>query len=522
MPRFPAPVASFLRRRLIPAAGLAVVVLFAILIAQFRHPVYGFTAFFQVDPTLDDTKVAAFREHPVYVYPDVGAYDGCFYSQLAVDPTLRDRQFPVTLDNPAYRARRILPAATAWLLAGTDAGRAITVYSWLNLAAWGALALLLWRVLKVTTVRAWLGWTGMLLSAGALSSVRLALTDLIACLLLAFALRMAEEGRKFSALAGVAAAGLTRETGLLGVAGLIKRPWISWKNVARVALATLPLALWLVYVYRQLGPSDAGARNFTLPLSGWVEKSWEVLFAFGGSADRLLVVTSLLAHVGLTAQVVYLLWRPDRHDRWWRLGFAHVLLMVMLGQAVWEGFPGAATRVLLPLALAFNVLAVRRRAAVLWLVIGNLGVGSGLLALRDVPDDPREIAAARLNAGGVIVRLGDGFYNKEAARGHAWSWTSGRASLHLEAWPRRGTELRLRFGMRSLTAREVVLRHDGREIWRARVGERRKVFEAPVTLYGGTGTLTYSTDQPPVPENPAGNGRDLAFALYDVEVLPAR
>jgi hypothetical protein len=54
------------------------------------------------------------------------------------------------------------------------------------------------------------------------------------------------------------------------------------------------------------------------------------------------------------------------------------VMMLCLGTAVWEGFPGAATRVLLPLNLAFNLLAHRVRAGLGWLLAGNLTVFAGL------------------------------------------------------------------------------------------------------------------------------------------------
>src|SRR5258708_4067544 len=46
--------------------------------------------------------------------------------------------------------------------------------------------------------------------------------------------------------------------------------------------------------------------------------------------------------------------------------------MIFLGDAVWEGHPGAASRVLLPMQLAFNILVPAGRAWWLVLVLGNL------------------------------------------------------------------------------------------------------------------------------------------------------
>ena len=58
------------------------------------------------------------------------------------------------------------------------------------------------------------------------------------------------------------------------------------------------------------------------------------------------------------------------------------LLMIVLGENVWAGYPGAATRVLLPMTFAFNVLLPR--SAWFWplFVLGNLTVLQGLETLR--------------------------------------------------------------------------------------------------------------------------------------------
>ena len=49
--------------------------------------------------------------------------------------------------------------------------------------------------------------------------------------------------------------------------------------------------------------------------------------------------------LALTVQAVYLVRRPRGNDAWWRAGAMWVLMMALLGTSVWEGHPGAATRV---------------------------------------------------------------------------------------------------------------------------------------------------------------------------------
>ncbi len=511
------------RRRLVGAAGLAAVLLFLGLVARFWHPVYGFTAFLQLDASNNDRKIAAFRAIPVYVYRDTGGYDGLYYAQIAYHPSLAAAELRPAIDGLAFRGRRILAPLAAWTLALGNPAWIVHVYSLLNVAAWLAVAALLWRLLAVGDGRGWLAWAGVLFSAGALSSVRFALTDLVALAILAGAMLAAERGRQGAAVAGMAAAGLARETSLVALPGLWERPWMSRRNAFALFISLAPLAAWVGYVRWRVGPGLAGARNFAWPLAGWVQKWLATLAAMRTEGDRLLVWTTLLATLGLTAQAAYFLMRPRWKERWWRAGAGYVALFLFLGAAVWEGFPGAATRVLLPLTLAFNVLAERDRAPLRWLLAGNLTVAAGLLAVKDVPRDPAELAAMRARGTACVATLGEGWYGSERASGDTWVWCRGRGAVSIEAWPKDAQTLRLEFGARSLVPRALILRQAGREIWRGAVGvERTSRQSVAVQLAGGRAEVEFDTDAPAVPEVSGAGARSLSFALYDARLaVPA-
>lgn len=502
-----------------PLAALVVAAAFLALVARFYHPVYGFTAFYQLDAPNDDLKIRAFRELPVYVHRDTGGYDGLYYAQIAHDPTLRDPELRRAIDDFPYRARRILAPALAWLLGAGRAEWIIPAYSLFNVAAWLALAALLWRILEVQSTRGLLAWAGLLFSAGVLGSVRLALTDNLALLLTASALYAAERWHGRLAVALLAASALARETALLAVAALCKSPWLSAKNLARLALAAVPLALWLVYIRWQIGPGNPGWGNFTFPGAGLLEKIHAAITALATVGDKPLAWTTLLALVAILTQAIFILLRPRLEDRWWRLGAAYTALMLFLGTAVWEGFPGAATRVLLPLHLAFTVLAHRTRAPLAWLLLGNLSVFAGLLSLRDVPRIPHELVAQRLESTTALIRFDSDWFGRESDRRHVWLWTQQRGTLHLETLPPSPRPLRLEFSLRSLTPRTITLRLDGRELWRADIGPQlsRHSVTLPAPLPRHT-TLEFATDAPPVPENSAAGARPLAFALYDPQL----
>ncbi len=503
------------RLRLIRVAGLAAVVAFLLLFARYYHPVYGFTPLIQLDASNDNYKIPEFRELPIYVHRETGGYDGLYYAQLAYHPTLDAPDLREAIDNLSYRARRMLPSTLAWVLAAGQKAWIARVYSVLNLVAWLGLAALLWRILDVRDARGWLGWAGVMFSAGALISVRLALTDLIAVGFIAVAMTATERGRTGGATVALAASCLTRETAVLAVIGAWERPWVSRRNLQLTLGAWVPLGLWLLYVLWRIGPGNPGIDNLTLPVMGFVEKWLEAIYSVGLHPDWPLTVSTLLCTLGLTVQAVYLITHRDLASGWWRLGAGYTVLMFCLGRAVWEDFPGAATRVLLPLTLAFNVIAHRSRAATTWLLLGNLTVLAGLVALRDPPTNPRELAALSSRGVAGIAEIGGGWHGREADKSHTWLWTARRGTIRIDAWPRADATIELRFQLRALTPRSVVVRQRGRELAQFDIGTSRSTHTLPVRIEAGQTEIEFLTLAPPTPEGTHPGARELGFALYD-------
>ena len=93
-------------RRLLRAAALATVLVFLGLVARFWHPVYGFTAFFQLDASNDDLKLA-------FNY-DVGALSK-IYSRIG------NRGGAISL--PGYAIHN-----ASVTLSGADGGWDVTLY----------------------------------------------------------------------------------------------------------------------------------------------------------------------------------------------------------------------------------------------------------------------------------------------------------------------------------------------------------------------------------------------------------
>jgi len=502
-------------------ARVALLAGFVWLVGRHWHPYYGFTRFLQMDAWSLGATVPELREAPIFTYAD--GYDGHYYAQLAARPGVDDPVLRTSIDNVGYRARRILLSWTAWVAGGGDPVAAVRAFAWLNLALWAGLAALLWRIFPCYGWRETLAWAGVLFSAGVLHSVRLALTDLLALVLVAGAARLVGRDRRGPAAILLGLGGLARETALLGAITLLppgRGTLADWRRTAGwLALISAPLVLWLGYLRSVLGPTESGLWNFTLPLAGWAAKWSEAIQRLRLEPDHYLALTGLLAHGALTVQAGYLLLRPKPADRWWRLGAVSGALMLLLGTAVWQGHPGAATRVLLPLTLAFNVLAVSARVAAGWLVAGNLSVLSGVLALWLVPQATHELAAGRQAGGSYVIHTDDRWHPAEHDRTRTWAWSATGGTLRFDFQPPADGPRKVRLAVLGLTPRPLEVRQDGHVLWRGEIGEKLQWIELPaMAVARGRAELELHSPRPPGRENADAGGRALGLAVYGVRL----
>jgi hypothetical protein len=290
--------------------------------------------------------------------------------------------------------------------------------------------------------------------------------------------------------------------------------------MVRTVVVVIPLLLWIIYIRWKAGPADQGFGNFTWPILAWIEK-WCATFADYARHPnfRWLNTTTLLALIALTVQAAFFLRRWRIENSWWRVGATGVALMALLGTSVWEGHPGAATRVLLPMGVAFAVLAIRERTGWCWLVAGSLTVFSGVQALWNVPDDPRELGSGRFASGAYVARLDRGWYGAERNRRGAWAWSSGDGQLAINISPPATTPLRVRLKVRAISSRELLVREGETVLWRGTVGTRAEWIEVAATpLENRRALIRLSSDTPPTRENENVNARALGFAVYGVEV----
>ncbi|MFI5179661.1 MAG: hypothetical protein ACHQO8_13910 [Vicinamibacterales bacterium] len=374
-------------RRAWLAAHVAVVLAFLITVASYYHAPYGFTEFihFPVDHH-DDYELAAVRAVP-HVENRDGGYDGQFYARLAEEPLLRDPAVDKTLDLAGYRARRILFSWTAYALGLGRPSWVLEAFALQNVIAWLILAWLLLRWFPIGSARSFALWTGGLATHGMLSSVSNALLDAPSALLLAGAVVAAESGRPWLTSMVLGVSGLARETNLLGATVFARFVGPSPRGVLRalgwIVVALIPTLLWMDYlrsIYRSGALATAGA--VTVPFVGLAWKLWAIardLRAGGltvGSIFDLCAVVAFITQAALVGWLAVTRWREE--SPWLMLAASFGVLGLCSHPVVWAGTPGAITRVALPMALGFNVLA--RRSSWPLLICGNLGIVPGVLS----------------------------------------------------------------------------------------------------------------------------------------------
>lgn len=316
--------------------------------------------------------------HPPRHY--LHGYDAQWYAQIAMDPFLRDPLTSVAVDDAGYRARRIFMPLDSNLLGFGDPALTLNVLASLNYAFFLILVCAVILAVSPTSLRHWSVVAAAMLTTGTMDSLQRALSDLPVSTFIFVAVMFPLAATR---LALLAAALLTRETALLSaVPCVIGLPIFDRRNVIRLAIVLLPAVAWYTYLVLHLGRWGGGPDgNFAFPGVAIFRRlaiGWSDLIE--KPTDRRFFL--LLTPICLVVQAVYL-WRFPKLDSalWWS-GIGFTALLFIIGPEVWVGNI-AATRVLLPMTLAFNVLLARQRPSHFWIwfIAGNVGLLWGLRKL---------------------------------------------------------------------------------------------------------------------------------------------
>ena len=500
--------------------------------AQFYLPGQGFTSLILFGRKLEMHRIKELKTVNYYVEEDSYGYDAQYYAQIAVKPLLRSRDLRAAMDNLPYRARRILFCWSAYVLGLGRPAWVLQAYALQNILAWLLLAWLLLRWFPPTNLGNLVRWAGTMFAWGMTMSVREALMDGPSLLLIAWGVALAEKGRGWSSACVLGISGLGRETNLLSSVSLAPgREW-NWRAggsaAGRIVVAMAPLGLWVLYLWHVYGePSNAGLRNFAAPFEAYLGKWCEVVQDLRTNGWDLVPKWTLLMLISLTVQFLVILLRPQWSSRWWRIGAAYAVLMIFLGDAVWEGYPGAAARVVIPLTLAFNVVVPRGRWWWPILLLGNLSALSAVDQLRPPGQESYQVGGPS-NVWmtpaheSIKVEFPGNWYQTEKSHFEYWRWSRGPAEIVIHNPQGFPVEVTLQFDLRAFDERTVRLLQGTAVRWEGKVnrsGTTVRVLQ--VRLEPGDNPWHFETDKPPI--MPEGDTlRPVTFNLRNFVVQAVR
>lgn len=510
--------------------------LIAVVFTRVWTPATGLTEFIKLGREFNARGVAAYRAAPKYLDtfpPNRFGFDGQWYAQLALDPLLRDPQTRLAIDNPPYRARRILLPWLAWLGGLGRPAWVLNVYAALNPLFWIGFAFMMARLFRPHGWRGLAGFAAMLLTCGVIESMWGSLTDFPAWVLMTLALMVAGTGG-----AGILAlAFLTREVSALGIVGLFdyRPPWAATirRNFLLGLVVAVPFLVWMAYFTWKLHRwAHAGGDNMGWPLAAIARKLAEV----GAEArDGKIVwsqfyksvpVHAFLTIVATLTQCAYVLTHRRWENRLWRVAAAFVPFFLCIGFPQWESH-FTVTRQALPITLAFNLLLAMRpgRHWLLWFVLGNCFVPYGIYRFATYDTEtPQavEFVVAGPGWGGATpgVRAGPGWDAPERNRVRIWRWAlQSEARLVLHNPAARPVEAVLNFTTMSYQPRDLRVQAGDREVWSGRLDGKNTltVQTRSFALPPGDTTVTIASPQPPAVFAP-DDARALAFMISGLQL----
>jgi hypothetical protein len=519
-------------------ALLAATAGFLLLVARFHIPGKGFTALINFGEVHAGRYISEIDPKTTYITPDEDGYDSQWYAQLAVAPNIHDPRLGTAIDNLPYRARRILFCWTAHVLGLGQPAWVLEAFALQNLLAWLLLGWLLLRWLPPANWGNVARWLAVMFSFGVAFSLRGSLVDGPGLLLIALGMRLLEERRPWLAAVVMGVSGLGKETCILSGAAPAwpakptARDWAA--AILRGTVVVAPLALWTGYIVFSFGRegTDSGSRNFALPFTEFWRKAVSSISELCSDPPTLAYTLSgVFAVVSLSTQFLFFALRPRWQDPWWRLGAAYAVLMMCLGEAVWEGYPSAAVRVLLPMLLAFNLTVPRSRRWWIVILLGNitiLGTPNFVRLPRGI--DPPIIAgdaSLQVNpstAQPVEVSFEGGWHRAERSLHNGWRWTSGPADIVINNPHSFAIDANVSFGLNSRNARAVTLVIAGQQRWSGTALPARQEVTVPaVRLAPGLNRLQLLTDRPAESAPDSADSRALAFRILDLKIeLTAR
>ncbi len=509
---------------------------------------HGITQFLRVGQEFDDRGLEVFRATPKFIDPFPAhrwGFDGQLYAEMGLDPLLRDPQLHVALDNPPYRAQRILLSWLSWIVGLGQPFWILNAYAAMNLIFWIPFA---WISDRLFAPHGWAGLAGfaaILLTCGVIESMQASLTDLPSFTLILASLVVG--GSAGAGLLGLAA--LTRSTSLIGFVGLaeFRPPWRDAlrKNMVYGLIVTVPVGLWILYVLwvfrgREVG-FDGG--NLTMPFRGMMEKLGEFSVTAGHGPIRWhrwwhelyksYELHVLLTIIAVVTQSIYVVLHRQWSHPLWRWGVVVVLYFACISFLSWKSH-FTITRHALPITLVFNLLLALRptRAWLIWFVLGNCFVPFGVryfYQMRDYQPPPVPIefvvtgpTPPKASPPPLRVSYASHWSAQQWDRETTWRWARGpTATLSVANGASQPVSVEFRFRVRSRIPRTLHVQQGDLTLARMELLEGRTAVTLPtLTLPPGETLLTFAVDGDPM-EADDGTPGQFTFKVEAPRVIVA-
>ncbi len=357
----------------ITSAIAAVVVLAAVGLMLGLRFGGNVTGFFRIGDALPLSPFLPRSE--AFVHPGEPGYDGQFFLTLAYDPLLRHEGTLAALDNPRYRARRILYPALAHGIALGSPRLVPWALVFLNVAS----AVALVALLALGWHRATPGWAlGVLAFQGLWGCLALSPADLLALVFLVAVLGCYQSRNSAGVVVSLLLASLTRETYLLHgalFAGLSLREK-RWREALAIAAGQLPAVAWNAWVLLRVPEGSSSVReSFGPPFRGIFEAILRLLRS-EPTGKLLYEGLSLVLLLGVAAMLAWTLLKRAEAAAWCAVPF---LLLLAVSRAGLLDYYVNYTRVFLGLYVL--LLLCDGGAGYRRLRAGLLGVSAAAAAL---------------------------------------------------------------------------------------------------------------------------------------------
>jgi hypothetical protein len=350
--------------------GICVIIILLVLKGLYSTE-YGFTEMLRYGEKFETSAFNEVKQVHRKIFPGYG-FDGQFYANLAIDPTLTHKNLTAVMDLPQYRSRRIFMPLCAFLLGRGNPALTINAYALGNFIFWIGLCILVFYKIRPSNLQDYACTLMIIFSSGVVGSALLALTDMPSTVFL-FAALIFPTFWPLLFCCGI----LTRETTILFTPVFLVIESLQKKRPLSIVLKSVisitPAFLWYGYSMWRIPEPIFIEKVYGLPFLAMFHRLGSIAYHWPGTFYPHQLLYFLTA-ISLTAQCAYFALRRRLMDPIWLTGATSAFFFTVMGYASWMEYSWML-RYSLPMTFAFNLLLAKEdpRTFATWFPLGNIG-----------------------------------------------------------------------------------------------------------------------------------------------------